>query len=130
MTANDNSGDAAGPVKPWMLGVSSGLVVGSLIIYVLLAAFTPGFAELFAGFGADLPRLTQLALEKTHYALVPPLVGAGALMRLWLNRKNGSRMAISTMAVTGIAFGFSVAMVIAWFIAMYLPVFRMGSVVS
>ena len=83
-----------------------------------------------AGFGGVLPALTQLALEKTHYALIPALVGAGAFTRLWLNREKGSRMAITTLAVTGIAFGFSVSMIIAWFIAMYLPIFRMGSVVS
>ena len=121
---------APGPVKPWMLGLSAGLVVGSLFIGVLLMTYAPSFAQLFDGFGGDLPRLTRLVLAYANLAIVPAIVGAAAFARLWIRRETGEPIGINTLAWTGTAFGVSVAMAITWFIAMYLPIFRMGAVVD
>ena len=124
------SPDPSEPVKPWMLGLSAGMAAGSTLIGIMLIVYGPGFDRLYENSGVDLPALTRVALDYVSLAIVPAIVGALAFARLWLRRESGAAIAVSTLAWTGTALVVSIAMVIVWFVAMYLPIFRMGGVMD
>ncbi|WP_422123049.1 type II secretion system F family protein [Planococcus sp. X10-3] len=71
------------------------LVVGFLAIGVvifLLSSIVPMFADMFEGFGGELPMLTQLVMMASdltvQYWYLLVLVGVGIAMALWMMKRN------------------------------------------
>lgn len=89
--------DIKGRVKSAMIypAVLMTLAVGVLIF--LLVFFIPRFQTLFAGFGKELPMLTQVIVGASHIAskygiFVAIIIGIGVYsFRKWLQTENGQR---------------------------------------
>ncbi|WP_033544132.1 type II secretion system F family protein [Planococcus sp. CAU13] len=71
------------------------LVVGVLAIGVvifLLSSIVPMFAEMFQGFGGELPMLTQMVMAASdltvQYWYLLVLAGLGIFMTIWMMRRN------------------------------------------
>lgn len=56
-----------GKIKSAMFYPISVLVVAMVVTVILLLFVVPSFAELFAGFGADLPAMTQMVIEMSEF---------------------------------------------------------------
>lgn len=100
--------------------VLSGLfaVPAVVVIYFLV----PQFAELYDGFGADLPTLTSWLQHYYHAVLVIPI----ALIIAWRFWPASSR-ASALVLIGGVGSMLFLYIVI---VGIYLPLFNMGSVVS
>lgn len=113
-------------------GVVSYILAASLTVWIGCFAIgfgvvVPQFASLFAGFGADLPRLTQFVLNTRMpiWALLflGFLVQLGLLIRLLSARTFAARRLTLTTS------GFNIAGQLVLLIAMYAPIFKLGAVV-
>lgn len=98
--------------------------VASLISFILMSYVVPEFEALFEGFGSELPVFTQfiITVHKYFFVLAMPgvigniLIHNGKYRPGWLLVIFSGAMAVLLIPLT--------------IIAMYLPVFQMGSVVS
>lgn len=96
----------------------------SLISFILMSYVVPEFEALFEGFGSELPAFTQFIITVHEYFFVlaiPGVIGTilihnGKYRPAWILVLFSGAMAVLLMPLT--------------IIAMYLPVFQMGSVVS
>ncbi|RLQ91984.1 type II secretion system F family protein [Planomicrobium sp. Y74] len=89
------------------------LVVGVLAIGVvifLLSSIVPMFAEMFEGFGGELPMLTQMVMlasdlvQQYWYLLV--LAGVGIAVTIWMMKRNEQgKMVLDTMLLRMPIFG-------------------------
>ncbi|WP_084246303.1 type II secretion system F family protein [Planomicrobium okeanokoites] len=89
------------------------LVVGVLAIGVvifLLSSIVPMFAEMFEGFGGELPMLTQMVMAasdltiKYWYLLV--MIGLGIAMAIWMMKRNEQgKMMLDTLLLRMPIFG-------------------------
>lgn len=99
---------------------SSGLAVA-------LAAFVHSFADLFSGFGADLPVLTTFYIELRPYAPYASLVFWVPAIVLLAKRDVRQARRLVNFAGTGTVV-FLVLLLLA-FLAFYLPILKLGPVV-
>ena len=99
------------------------ITVITCILHVWLLNVSKRFIEVFEGFGAELPMLTKLFLPgSVMYYLLP----AAAIIAL-LGHPLGMRSAKTAFSLISISSGLFIP---AFIIAMYLPIFQLGSVVS
>ena len=99
------------------------ITVITCILHVWLLNVSKKFIDVFEGFGAELPMLTKLFLPGSFiYYLLP----AAAVIAL-LGHLLGMRSAKTAFSLISISTGLFIP---AFIIAMYLPIFQLGSVVS
>lgn len=108
-------------VQQWVAAVTA---VASLTTFILLSYVIPQFESLFEGFGADLPAITHfmITVHSYYYLLAIPAIIGNILIHLQKNTA-GWVLVIFSGAMGIILIPFTV-------IAMYLPIFQMGKVVS
>lgn len=110
----------------WLVAIGSSLL--SFLAGLFGSFAIPAFAELFAGFGAELPTPTLITLRLNHWLWLPSL----AALLVWTKwfgavRDSYSRKRFFSL-FTGI--GLAVMGIMAFTIwAIYLPVFKMGEAV-
>ena len=80
------------------------------------------FVEVFEGFGAELPILTQMLIHPAYYWSIPILTGCVFL----IHRAGLLTRSQTVFLSTGISLG-SIPLCI---IGFYLPIFQLGSVVT
>lgn len=112
----------------WILG--SGMVA-LLLAAVAVNLVVPQFQDIFDGFGAQLPWLTTVFVKHRHafflLPLLPPLLWWGLARTA---RKAPGARRNSAMIALLVALGLTFVMVPLAIIAMYLPIFRLGSVID
>ena len=119
-----------GPVKTWVLLLSTLLVVWSLAIYAAILVVIPSFGDLFADFGATLPTLTTLVLDYSKYSVALVLIGVVPLASMWRYRLSGSPSANRDFRWVITGFGISMLVLGITVTGVYLPVFKMGAAIS
>jgi hypothetical protein len=119
-----------GPVKTWMLLLSTLMVLSSLAIYATIIVVIPPFGDLFAEFGATLPILTMLVLNYSKYSVALVLIGVVPLASMWRYRLSGSPSANRDFRWVVTGFGISMVVLGIAVIGVYLPVFMMGAATS
>jgi type II secretory pathway component PulF len=122
--------DETGSIKTWVLVVSTSLVVCTLVLYGIILVAVPSFGELFAGFGSSLPILTALVIGYSKFTVVLALIGVLPLISMWRVRSSGSRDTARDFRRIIAGFGIALFVFSITVTAMYLPVFKMGEVVS
>ena len=95
---------------------------GALILAGVATAVIPQFRELFKGFGADLPVATQLVVDYYLYLWFSPLMVV-AVRFAWPVKR------VRSIAACFFGLALLVLGVPLLVLAMYLPIFRLGSVV-
>ena len=124
-----SSGETSRPVEAWILVVSCFLVLGSGVVYVAIGVGARSFAELLAGFGAELPLLTRIGIDYSRYATSLTLIGLLPTIVLFVRRKAFPGNASKYFLWVAGSFVLSLVILGIWIIAMYLPIFQLGSVV-
>jgi hypothetical protein len=122
--------DERGPIKTWVLVLSTLLVAFSLVEYAIILVTVPSFGELFAGFGTTLPVLTTLVLDYSKYAVVLCFIGVVPLVSMWRYRLSGSPSVSRDFRLVIASFGISLIVSSITFTGVYLPVFEIGAAVS
>ncbi len=122
--------DEFGRTKIWVLLVSTFLIVWCLTIYAYIVIATPSFGELFAGFGADLPRLTELVLDYSIVAVALALISLVPLIMIWRHRTSEAHSKARDLTFVLVAFTASIVIGSIAVYGLYLPIFKMGAVVS
>lgn len=113
--------------------ISAGSVAASFFIGLVLLVFVlPVFAEMFADFGAELPRATQLvinlsAFTKSYFLLLLSSVMGITALLIWALYALDKRGRIIAIFVIG---NIPPVLVIVMLIPMFLPIFRLSSVLS
>lgn len=99
-------------------------VTAALISFIMLSYVVPEFEKLFEGFGADLPAFTRfvIGVHDSLYFLAAPGVVGNLLIHNFKNKLGWWLVGFS--GVMGIL------LIPLTIIAMYLPIFEMGKVVS
>jgi len=74
------------------------LAVAVLVVAVLMIFVIPKFADMFTGMGGQLPYITQIVIDMSHFAaswrmlvLVGILIGVGFLINRYYKTENGQR---------------------------------------
>ena len=130
MTAASIENSERPTMKPWVPGLSITLTGISVAIYVAIHFSGQGFDDLFRGFGADLPALTAFVLAYYKYFGVLALIGLVPCVLLLWNRTLSIEDSHRLFALVLMSFGLSLAVLVLFAAAMYLPVFKLGSVVQ
>jgi len=122
--------DESGPTKTWKLLLSTFLATWAIVIYVYIIFAIPSFEKLFSGFGADLPALTSAVIKYSKYTVVFALAVVSPLASMWWNRTSGSLS--ENQSLRRIIIGFLIALIIGnvTVYGLYLPIFKLGAVVS
>ncbi len=125
-----DGGESGHPIPRWMLIASVVLVLLSAAIYSVIYVQGSGFENLFKGFGADLPLLTRVVLASYKWYGVLALVGAVPSYYLFKNRfcYIGDRNSLFVPVI--VSFSLAVFILVVVTMAMYLPVFQVGSVIQ
>lgn len=115
-------------IEMWILGSGMGAL---LVAAVVVNLIVPQFQDIFDGFGADLPWLTGLFVKHRHalflLPLLPPLLW-WAMARMAGPAPDARRK--SAVLALLLALGLTLVMVPLTIVAMYLPIFRLASVVD
>ena len=127
---DDSRTGEPGPIKTWVLVVSTLLVAWSLLIYGFIVVAVPSFRDLYAGFGAELPMLTAAVIDYSRYTVVLALIGVVPLASMWRNSSSGSQIERQNFKRVITSFGISLIAGSVTMAGVYLPVFKMGAVVS
>jgi hypothetical protein len=98
--------------------------IAALITFLLLSYIIPEFQELFTGFGAELPLFTRLILSIHEYFYLLALPGFIGNLLIYNFKHTIGWWLVGFSAIMGIV------MIPLTTIAMYLPIFEMGSVVN
>ncbi len=122
--------DEPGPIKTWVLVLSTFLVAWSLVIYIFIVVAVPSFGELYAGFGGALPGLTATVIDYSRYTVVLALIGVVPLVSMWRNRSSGSQSQRRDFRRVITGFGISLIVGGTTIAGLYLPIFKMGAAVS
>ena len=122
--------DDFGRTRLWVLLLSTFLIVWCLAIYAYIVLTAPSFQELFAGFGAELPMLTALVLDYSRLAVVPALVSLAPLVLIWRHRTSEAHSKARDLTLVVVAFTVSIVLGSIAVYGLYLPIFKMGAVVS
>lgn len=113
-----------------MIGVGMGIL---LLPGIVLAVVTPGFADIFEAFGAELPWLTGVFVHhRLAFFLLPLIVPLVWWLLARRPRASASRTTRPEPALAALllAIGLALAMIPLTIFAMYLPIFRLGQVVG
>ena len=117
------------PLNPLQKVYAVVLTLAAVGLNLYVARAVPRFTEMFQGFGADLPALTAVLLKAQPVFLLLALVAAILLVVLVrsfgkdvIRERRAFRWAVSSHVVSFVAAGLFV-------FGMYLPIFRLGSVV-
>jgi uncharacterized RDD family membrane protein YckC len=111
----------------------SGLLIGYTVVTGALAAIAvgasliiPSFGDLFASFGADLPRITFFLFMSAPYWGVVPLFSAAVALDVWRHKECSFRYkSVVTNLLVGLVI-LAVAIVPFTFWALYLPIYKIG----
>ena len=114
------------PIEAWKLAAALVSVMITGVFYSILLLMAPSFEGLYAGFGAELPAITEilLAIYPTFGLLV--LIGLVPCIMLLMDRSRPDADRLMTIIVVG--FGLSSILFAAFVFAMYYPVFKAGAV--
>ena len=94
----------------------------SAVLHYVMYTVSLQFADVFAGFEAELPVLTQLLIHPVYYWLIPILSGVA----FFVHRLGFITKKQTVLLGTGLTLG-SIPLCI---IGFYLPIFQLGSVVT
>lgn len=125
-----SSDDHPEGVKGWVLWLSTFLVLVSLANYTKIFFAIPPFRELFEGFGADLPGLTRFVLDYGRYSIAFFPLGLIPLLAMWRRRLSSSPQAGKEFRWVIASFVISVFALGVTLFGIYLPVYKLGAVVS
>jgi type II secretory pathway component PulF len=109
------------------------VIVGSILLSICASIFVPlpsvigQFAQLFSGFGADLPLLTRWVVAGVTFiwiAVLGTVVAQLVLFIVYISAR--SRKVKSAFWILAFV---NLAALVTIVVAMYLPIFRLGSVV-
>ena len=130
LSGKQSLSDDSGPIKTWKLLLATFLSAWAIAIYVYIVFAIPSFEKLFSGFGADLPTITSTVINYFRYAIVFALAVVFPLASMWWNQASGSLS--ENQNLRRVIIGFLVALIIGTVtvVALYLPIFKMGAVVS
>ena len=105
------------------------LAVMALAVGITMRSASHKFTELFAGFGADLPGLTRFMMDGVVFApyLALPIFLPGFILLVQRQSYTGNPRRLVIAAAVG--FALYAAAFGVFLYAMYLPVFRIGSIV-
>ena len=95
-------------------------VILTALINFGLAGVPAQFTRVFAGFGAELPWLTQILITTPAVFYVLPITSLLALLAYSQNIQRASQALVTCLIL-------SVLLVPLTLAAMYLPIFRLGS---
>jgi len=130
-TSNDNDKDKnPGPVKTWLLAFSVFLTAATGAIYFAIDLSVKAFSDLFGGFGADLPFLTSVLIDYSHYFVVFTVGALISLVLFFRERRSDSIDANRYFSWIVWCFGLSFVLLGLFTVAMYLPIFKLGATVS
>jgi len=122
--------DDDGRTRIWVLIVGVLLYLWSFAIYAYIFIAAPSFKELFSGFGADLPSLTAIFLKYAWLSTFLALASLIPLIALWRNRALTNVGKGRDFGRVVIAFLVSILFGSIGVYAFYLPIFKLGAVVS
>lgn len=114
------------PTGAWMLFVGPMLVLLSAANYIWMSIAGRGFADLFAGFGDDMPVFSELVLAASPYFGAMILIGLIPCIALFRNRALGHDRAWHSFKWIIAGFGASLTVGVIFAAAMYLPIFQMA----
>ena len=117
------------PVPPGDIARAIILAVLALALGITMRTASHKFDELFAGFGADLPGLTRFMMEGVEFApyLALPLFLPGFILLVQRQSYTGNPRRLVIAAAVGFAL-YAIAFGV-FLYAMYLPIFKVGSMV-
>lgn len=99
-----------------------------IVLYSVGGYFVvPQFAELFKSFGADLPLVTKFVLISYHYWFVLLILPLSILVKYLITPEPPAWTNRILMYITMPMFVFLVFFIPLLVVAMYLPIFEMGS---
>lgn len=116
-------------VAGWILWLSLALVLIAALIFLVIQLATPSYDRLFAGFGAELPLATRIALAAGRFALVFVVLHALPLIRLWRSRRSSRARVRRDFGLVIAGFVLSLVAAMGWVASMYLPIYTMGATV-
>jgi type II secretory pathway component PulF len=122
--------DGPGPIKSWVLVLSTFLVAWSLVVYGIIIVAAPSFGELYAGFGARLPVLTNAVIDYSKYTVVLAFIGVVPLVSMWRNRSLRTYTERREFRWIITSFGISLIVGSITTAGLYLPIFKMGAAAS
>ncbi|KRG87968.1 hypothetical protein ABB34_02365 [Stenotrophomonas daejeonensis] len=113
---------ASSPGIAWLIvGLACSIVAASAITLIGLLIF-PQFAEVFAGFGIDLPLFTRLVTRYYPAIWLAPLL-VMLLYLFWPQRRHRARAA-GIVGLLAFVAGIPLA-----FLSVYLPIFNLAATV-
>jgi hypothetical protein len=126
--AREDAGEVA--VRPRSLEIAS---IAIAALTVVAAGIAPSqlktFREVFVGFGAELPWLSQVALGGAWIWSLLAMIAIG--IAIWIaSTRIGTRVTFRRMRIAlVVCVTLFVAFFLITFVALYLPIFRLGAVV-
>lgn len=121
------------PPKPkhWMWIVSVCLVFISIFFFIAIILVIPQFTEIFKSFGADLPSLTLFVINLHQYFILFIFAGLIPCIILLISSLRGKQHKHQKLLFIAVVtyFVFSIMIFLVSMISMYLPVFRVSTVV-
>jgi type II secretory pathway component PulF len=112
------------------LMIACWLLTVVLVFFAIMAPIAIGsFEQVFTSFGADLPVMTVLFLQGRYFGVL--LAIAALVMALLVTSQSQHKKAMQKKMTIGFVALFLLSFILysAGFIAMYLPIFKMGQVV-
>ena len=126
----DPADDVREPLRAWMLVLSAVVVLLCAAAYVYWLVSVPGFEALFRGFGDELPWLTRAVLAGYRLGVLPVLIAVIPFTMLLRHRVDYRSRHWRRFKWVLIGFGLTWTLMGIGVVAMYLPIFRMGTAVS
>ena len=118
------------PIPSWLLVTSVVSVILTTGIYIVIFFGGSGFEDLYQGFGAELPTLTRFVFASYRFYGVFVLIGLVPTVFLIKSRAcfvgDRNRLFIPMVA----SFGLAMFILGVFVVAMYMPIFAMGSLIE
>ena len=104
---------------------------GTILLFYSVAALfiVPQFAQLFEGFGTELPLATRIVIETYHYWWLIPLAFLAQFLLLRLGPAYGVVVQKSLLILNIFFVVLEILFIPAMVFIFYLPIFTMGSVI-
>ena len=102
----------------------------SAIIYGIVFLLTPSFANLYSGFGADLPVLTRIYLSSGPWLIGLAIVGFAPSILFALNRSAEQHVRNVFIGISVGSLLLSAAIFVGWIVASYFPIWKMGATIQ
>jgi type IV pilus assembly protein PilC len=90
-------------VKSAMIYPVAVITIACGVVYIILWKVIPVFAQLFAGFGSEMPWLTQKVIDASNFLgrfspyIIAALIGLGIFLNRWHKTYRGARVIDSTL---------------------------------